>query len=58
MDSVKYQKVGKEILDAMQAEYQRLGIMDIYDNIEALWLKMIPFVKRADFGAEEKYMSQ
>lgn len=55
MDSVKYQKVGKEILDAMQAEYQRLGMMDIYDNIEALWLKMIPFVKRADFGAEEEY---
>lgn len=55
MDSIKYDEASSEILAAMETEYKRLGMMDIYDNIETLWLKMTPFVKRVDFGAEEEY---
>lgn len=51
----KYKRTGCQIIRKMQEQFERLGMEDYDDNIEKLWLWITPFVKRADFGAEEEY---
>lgn len=51
----EYKEVGDKIIQAMQEQFKKDGMRDYDDNIERLWLKITPFVKRADFGAEEEY---
>lgn len=51
----QYQRIGNKIIDKMQQQYEQQGMQDYNDNIEKLWIGITPFVKRADFGAEEEY---
>ncbi|MCM1231033.1 MAG: hypothetical protein NC489_12950 [Ruminococcus flavefaciens] len=55
LDNNKYQETGNEIVNEMTKYADRNGMLDYEDNIEKLWLWITPFVKRADFGAEEEY---
>lgn len=55
MSQEKYQEMGNEIVQKMKEQFQQKGMKDYDDNIEQLWLSIAPFVKRADFGAEEEY---
>lgn len=51
----QYQRIGNKIIGKMQEQYEQQGMQDYNDNVEKLWLWITPFVKRADFGAEEEY---
>lgn len=52
----EYKEAGDKIIWEMQEQFRNDGeLRDYDDNIENLWLKITPFVKRADFGAEEEY---
>ncbi len=51
----EYEKEAKIIIDRMKSMVATDGIMDINDDIINIWTGMAPYVKRADFGAEEEY---
>lgn len=51
----EYEKMGNEIIGKMKEQFEQKNMQDYDDNIIRLWLGIAPFVKRADFGAEEEY---
>lgn len=55
LDDKQYEETGCQIIQKMKKQFERQGMEDYDDNIEKLWLWITPFVKRADFGAEEEY---
>lgn len=51
----EYNQTGSKIVKKMKKQFKQKKMLDYDDNIIQLWLGIAPFVKRADFGAEEEY---